>query len=170
MSSRPPPARRPAGRAARLVATLLGVGHAPVAPGTFGTLATVPLAFALWWLAHPLAMLAGAAVVTAVGVVAAGAVAREGPVQDPGHVVIDEAAGYLFACAFAPPGWITAALAFVFFRVLDIAKPFPINRLERLPGGWGIMADDVAAGLLAGALAWLATGLMGGHWGGAFAP
>ena len=167
----PRPAGLPAGRAARMVATTLGgVGLAPWAPGTWGTLATVPLAFALWATRWPLAMLVGAVVTTAVGVMAAGAVARASGTRDPSSVVIDEAAGYLLACSFAPAGWLTAVVAFGLFRLLDITKPGPIKRLERLPGGWGIMADDVAAGLLAGAVTWLAFGIARGQWGGAFAP
>lgn len=153
---------------ARVVATWFGVGLAPVAPGTFGTLAAVPLVFALWQAHVPWAVPLAALVVTAVGVACGGRVARDTGVHDPQHVVIDEVAGYLLACSFSPQGWRTAALAFVLFRILDMWKPGPIQHLESLPGGWGVMADDLGAGLLAGLLCWLSWGLLTGAWTGPF--
>jgi phosphatidylglycerophosphatase A len=81
-------------------------------------------------------------------------VARESGVEDPGHVVIDEVAGQAIALASAPlfipmSGWKYALAAFILFRAFDIIKPPPVRQLERLRAGWGIMMDDVAAGLLA---------------------
>lgn len=78
----------------------------------------------------------------------AGAEARARGREDPGPVVIDEAAGYLFTVAWLPHGPWTAAAGFVLFRVLDILKPPPARQLERIPGGWGIVLDDVAAGVI----------------------
>lgn len=158
-----PPAPAVRWSLARVVATWFGAGLAPLAPGTVGTLATAPLLFALWhvgWWCVP----AGALVVTAVGVAAGGAVARATGLKDPQQVVIDEAAGYLLACSASPAGWRTAAIAFVLFRLIDACKPGPIARLERLPGGWGVMADDLGAGALAGAITWLCWGLLAGRW------
>lgn len=132
---------------ARLVATWFGVGRAPWAPGTFGTLAAVPVVAALWWAGPWWSVLAAGGIVAAVGTVCAGIVQREGGVADPPEIVIDEVAGYLLACSLGPPGWLTAVAAFVMFRTLDILKPWPFSALERLPGGAGVMADDVAAGL-----------------------
>lgn len=151
-----------------LVATWFGVGLVPWAPGTFGTLAAVPLAFVFWHAGGPLLLAAAAVVIALAGVACSGAVVRGGPVHDPGHVVVDEVAGYLVACSLGPEGWRTAALAFVLFRVLDIWKPGPIQRLESLPGGWGVMADDLGAGALAGLLTWLAFGIAAGQWAGPF--
>ncbi|NTV81952.1 MAG: phosphatidylglycerophosphatase A, partial [Candidatus Aminicenantes bacterium] len=71
---------------------------------------------------------------------------------DPGRIVIDEVVGQLLALAFLPGAWVPVAVAFALFRFFDIIKPWPIRRLERLPGGWGIMADDVGAGLAAAVL------------------
>ncbi len=91
-----------------------------------------------------------AGIVFVLGVPAAAAAARCLRSPDPAGVVVDEAAGQLLAFAFVVPvswGWMLAGLAF--FRLFDIAKPFPIRRLERLPGGWGIMADDLLAGFYA---------------------
>lgn len=139
----------------RVLATWFGAGLAPVVPGTFGTLGAVPVYLGLWLAGLPhwsIAVAAGIAL--AIGVPVAAATALEMGLEDPQPVVIDEVAGYLTACAVAPLGWRTAVCAFVLFRLLDAWKPWPISRLERLPGGWGIMLDDIAAGLAAGLLTW----------------
>ena len=89
-------------------------------------------------------------VVTLLGIPASTIVARESGVEDPGHVVIDEVAGQAIALAFAAVfGWKYAVASFILFRAFDIIKPPPVRQLERLREGWGIMMDDVAAGLLA---------------------
>jgi len=85
----------------------------------------------------------------AVGVPAATIAARESGREDPGFVVIDEVAGQWIALLGSPPNWRHALIALVLFRIFDITKPFPARQLERLPGGWGIVFDDVAAGLYA---------------------
>jgi phosphatidylglycerophosphatase A len=92
--------------------------------------------------------------VTLIGIPASTIVARQSGVEDPGHVVIDEVAGQAIALGFAPVvfplgGWKYALAAFILFRAFDIVKPPPVRQLERLRAGWGIMMDDVAAGLLA---------------------
>ena len=147
----------------RLLATWFGSGLSPKAPGTVGTLATVPLAVALgfapFWLL-PLTALA----VTTLGVWSADVYARERGLKDPQQVVIDESAGFLWACCGGPFGWPTLLAAFVLFRLFDISKPWPVSALEKLPGGWGIVMDDVAAGLIAAALLWLGWGLFASHW------
>lgn len=83
------------------------------------------------------------------GVPAATIAERESGRHDPGFIVIDEVAGQWTALLFSPLNWRYALLAFVLFRAIDIIKPFPARQLERLPGGWGIVFDDVAAGLYA---------------------
>lgn len=130
------------------LATGLGAGLAPRAPGTFGTLAAVPFAillkslpltmFAAAWLAL---MLAGVALCQAAG--------RRLGVPDHGAIVWDEMVGYWLAVALVPLHWAWLAAGFVLFRVFDIAKPWPVGWLERrAPGGWGVMLDDVAAGAM----------------------
>jgi len=69
--------------------------------------------------------------------------------KDPGRIVIDETCGQLIALFLLPPGWKELLLAFFLFRIFDIIKPYPIKKLEALPHGWGIMADDAGAGLAA---------------------
>jgi phosphatidylglycerophosphatase A len=87
---------------------------------------------------------------TVVGVAASTIVAQQSGVEDPSHVVIDEVAGQAIALIAAPVvGWKYALAAFILFRVFDIVKPPPVRQLERLPGGLGIMMDDVAAGVFA---------------------
>lgn len=130
------------------LATGLGSGYSPVAPGTAGTVVAVPLAALLLTSAAgvQLAILAAAALVA---VWSAGvAVARTG-IKDPSIVVIDEVAGYLVAVALLPAGWPTLAAGFVLFRFFDITKPPPCRQAEALPGGLGVVADDLVAGLMA---------------------
>ncbi|HXN32382.1 MAG TPA: phosphatidylglycerophosphatase A, partial [Polyangiaceae bacterium] len=92
---------------------------------------------------------AAAAIVTLVGVWAASVVARELDEKDPQLVVVDEVAGFLVTMLpVTVPSWRTVAIGFVLFRLLDVVKPWPVRRLEHLPGGWGIVLDDVAAGAL----------------------
>jgi len=85
----------------------------------------------------------------ALGVPAATIAARESGCHDPGFVVIDEVAGQWITLLFSPADWRHGLIALILFRLFDITKPFPIRRLERLPEGWGIVFDDVAAGLYA---------------------
>lgn len=147
-------------RLARVVASFGGVGLVPVAPGTVGSLAALAPGVALLW-ASPLALAAGAAAATAAGLWAVRAARAEG---DPGWVVIDEVAGQWIALlALAAPSWLGVLAAFLAFRVFDIGKPGPVGRAERLPGAWGVMADDLLAGALAAlvvrGLVWALPGL-----------
>ncbi len=92
---------------------------------------------------------AAALLVTAIGIPAGTIVANETGKEDPQHVVIDEVAGQWIALIACPVDWRHALLALLLFRAFDIVKPWPARQLENLPGGWGIMLDDVAAGLYA---------------------
>lgn len=131
------------------VATLLGVGRSPVIPGTAGTLASLPLVL----LAAAFLPLPGYAALTLgvslLGIWAAGRAARVLGLKDPGDVVIDETAGLFVTFLGIPPGWSAAALGFFCFRAMDILKPPPARQLEHLPSGWGIMLDDLMAGVYA---------------------
>ncbi len=131
--------------AARLYATCFGLGLVPLAPGTAASLAMVLLY--RFFLSHwPTASLAALILLmTAAGVPAASACARELGQTDPRRIVIDEASGQLCVLLLAPSDWVSLGAAFVLFRFFDVLKPYPIRKLERLPGGWGIMADDLAA-------------------------
>lgn len=130
------------------LATVLGIGRIPFAPGTFGSIPGVLLALWLHYLGVPWFVEAGGIVVVfAAGTWAAGEAERYFQLTDPGPVVIDEVLGMLVTLAFIPVNATGAIVGFVAFRVFDIVKPFPARNLERLPGGFGIMADDFAAGV-----------------------
>jgi len=134
---------------ALLVASNGGLGYAPVAPGTVGTLAGLP---AFWLLAglSPAAYLLALAALTSLAVWAAGVAGHHYGVVDDRRIVIDELAGYLVTVALLPWSWLTALLGFAWFRLFDILKPPPVNWIDRhCKNGFGVVFDDVAAGLYA---------------------
>jgi phosphatidylglycerophosphatase A len=138
--------------AAKILATFFGIGLFPLAPGTMASaVAALAYRFVLHGLAWPLFFLLLAFLFFA-GAAASAAHAAALGRPDPGRIVIDEVCGQLLALAFLPAAWVPVAVSFVLFRFFDIIKPWPIRRLEKLPGGWGIMADDIGAGLAAAAL------------------
>jgi phosphatidylglycerophosphatase A len=134
-------------RLALLIATAAGVGYAPFAPGTFGAAAGLVL-----WALLPSAVLLQAVVIVVLLVVGSwsGGVAEHYFGRtDPGQVVVDEVMGMLVTLFMNPVGWGGALAAFLLFRAADIVKPYPANQLERLPGGVGVMADDLMAAVYA---------------------
>ena len=133
-------------RLALLLASVGGVGYCPVAPATAGS--AVALGIYLVMPSTATAQFGILLFVLLIALWASGRVAVRGG-KDPSYVVIDEVAGMLVACFLLPKTPGVLAAAFVLFRILDIGKWFPMKQLERLPGGWGIVADDLAAGLLA---------------------
>ena len=147
------PARRT--RWAWALGTFFGLGFLTPGPGTYGSAAAIVLWFSaihllhVGWHSQIIGTLVAALIVMRIGIPAATVVARESGRKDPGHVVIDEVAGQLFALIAIPADWGHTLVAFLLFRLFDILKPWPIRQLERLPKGTGIMLDDVAAGLLA---------------------
>jgi len=137
------------------IATFFGAGLGKPGPGTWGSIAALLLWAAFAWGAHPapqtlfLVLLAGIAVSIIVGVPAATIAARESGRHDPGFVVVDEVTGQWIALVGSRPTWQHALIALILFRLFDITKPFPARQLEALPEGWGIVFDDVAAGIYA---------------------
>lgn len=133
------------------IGSFFGIGLVGKGGGTIASALTV----GLWWLAAqstgslvlPFATAAAALAVTLVGVYVAGIMAREAGIKDPSAVVADEVAGQLIALIAAPVDWKYALAGLILFRAFDIVKPPPVRNLEALPGGWGIMMDDVAAGI-----------------------
>jgi phosphatidylglycerophosphatase A len=152
---------------AKIVATAFGAGYSPVAPGTCGTAVAVPLAWALaslsWWQFALVTVL-----VTVIGIACAHRADLAWGTHDSQRIVIDEVAGYLVTVLPVDRhGWPALVVGFVVFRFFDIVKPPPVRWLdEHLPGGWGVVLDDIAAGVMGavvmallahfGALAWLA--------------
>jgi len=147
--------------------SFFGAGYFPVAPGTAGTAAAIPL----WWaLTHvPLwAYLPITALVTLTGIAAADRAGRYYGVADSGHIVIDEVAGYLVTMAFLPRSVFAALAGFLFFRACDVLKPPPARFFDRDPrwkNGAGVVLDDLFAGVwawvLTAAAVWLYARSMG---------
>ena len=138
---------------AELTATFLGIGRLRPGSGTWGSLATV-ISWAALAYTMPLAFrlpvsIALVVFVTAIGIPAAMLVTRGSGIKDPQFVVIDEVAGQLIALIGAPLGWKSFLAGFILFRIFDILKPPPVRQLEALPEGFGIVLDDIAAGLYA---------------------
>jgi phosphatidylglycerophosphatase A len=136
-----------------MIATFFGIGHLQPGSGTWASAVTV----LLWWAAShrqqpgwqmTVALIASIAI-TLIGIPTSTVVARESRREDPGFVVIDEVAGQMIALIGVPVHWKYLVASFILFRSFDIVKPFPLRRLEELPGGTGIMMDDVGAGLYA---------------------
>lgn len=132
----------------RYIVTFFGVGYMKPAPGTWGTLATLPLALALNWLG-PWWMMGAVAIITPLGIIAAENYQNQTGEHDRSEIVIDEVIGFLIAMTWLPITWQACVLGFFLFRLLDIWKPFPIGYLDRkIPGGVGVVADDIVAGIV----------------------
>jgi phosphatidylglycerophosphatase A len=157
-----------------IIATSFGAGFSPKAPGTVGTLTAIPMA---WGLAHlgPLGFALGTLAIAAVGTWAASAFVRASGREDDQRIVVDEVAGYLVTLLPVARTPIHLALAFGLFRLFDIWKPQPVRWIDQhVHGGFGVMADDLAAGVYAaimlvaldrmGAVARLATMMKDGWW------
>jgi len=136
------------GKIALILSTWFGIGLAPVASGTFGTLAAVPLVLLFNYLGEWY----GAFALVVVIVVAIRASDRTQDLlgrTDPSEVVIDEVAGFLVTMLLLPISLVNVGLGFALFRFFDIVKPWPVRQSERLKGGFGIVVDDLSAGVYA---------------------
>jgi phosphatidylglycerophosphatase A len=136
-------------RLAVFLATVAYCGYFPIAPGTVGSAAGLLVYLLVWWTQSPLVEVGLIVVTFAVVTWAATHAERYFGAIDPGPVVIDEVLGMLVTLAFIPVGVSGALVGFFLFRVFDVIKPYPANRLEKYHGGFGIMADDFAAGVYA---------------------
>lgn len=130
----------------KTVATVGNLGYLSFAPGTLGSLIGLLL---IWGLSDASLhkQLAGCAAVVALALWSAGKAARAIGYPDPPQIIIDEVAGMMVAVVALPYTWHVMLIGFIAFRLLDILKPFPIKQIQRLPGTWGIVLDDLAAGL-----------------------
>jgi phosphatidylglycerophosphatase A len=143
-------------RLADAISSWFGCGYSPVAPGTVGSAAAIGIAlliehYAGW---KPASFAALAIVVSPLAIWASGETARHAGMKDPQFVVVDEVVGQWLTLAGAraldlKAQWIAWLAAFLLFRLFDIWKPVPVRQLESLPGGAGIVADDLMAGLYA---------------------
>jgi len=134
--------------AAKIFSTCFGLGYFPVAPGTVTSIVVALGYFFLPVLHNPVLLLTLVLLCSGIGI-RAGGVMEEHYGDDPSIVTIDELAGQWLALVALPEGVWPVVLSLVFFRFFDIAKPGPVDALQRLPGGWGIMLDDLLAGLFA---------------------
>ncbi len=147
-----------------LIATFFYLGKSPWMPGTFGSIgaAFVLLVFSLWPLTrHFWFLLFSTVAIFILGLLTAGNLAKEKGAHDPQEVVIDEVLGMFSAVLGLPLGVHSITLGFVFFRIFDTLKPYPIRKLEAFKGGWGIMLDDLAAGICANLLVRLISRITG---------
>ena len=145
-----------------LIATAGGIGLLPLMPGTWGSLAALPCAWAISALAGPAALLTAAVLAFVSGCWAASTLARASGLKDPQFIVIDEVAAQWLTLAVAPLDWRAYLAAFLLFRLFDIWKPWPVRAIERrVPGGPGIMLDDVVAALYAILLLLIGDGALG---------
>jgi len=161
-----------------LVVTFFGSGMSPKAPGTMGSLAAAIVAYPMAWLALRLfgyyyewkipiigwyvnqVFLAAALIVFFVAIPFVKKAMKDTGTEDPGWIVIDEVCGIFMSLAFYPTETIVVhpwilAIAFGLFRFFDILKPLGIHKMEKLPGAWGVMADDLLGGVYSGILLWL---------------
>ena len=136
---------------ANWLATCFQIGYLPLAPGTWGSAA----ALIAWRLLPEIELFKLSLIVIViflVGVIVSSVVSNEENNSDPSKVVIDEWVGMWIALLMIPNEWLWLGVAFILFRIFDIVKVYPANRFERFHGGWGIMMDDVVAGLYAGVI------------------
>lgn len=134
----------------KLIVSGFGLGFIPVAPGTMGAIgALVPAILILRYAAHPYVILVGLAVVfTVLGIIGSNKLQHEWG-KDPSRIVVDEVVGMWISLLWVGSGWIPVFSAFILFRFFDIVKPLGIRKTEELPGGIGVMADDILAGIYA---------------------
>lgn len=139
----------------KIIATFLGVGYFPLAPGTLTSFIIVLIyKFFLYKIAWPVYLLIFF-LFFFIGTITSSKFSSEINIKDPRKIVIDEASGQLLALFQLSSSWLPLLLSFLLFRIFDIIKPFPIKKVETLPKGWGIMLDDIVAALYAGIIIYI---------------
>ncbi|MBD3273390.1 phosphatidylglycerophosphatase A [Candidatus Dependentiae bacterium] len=129
-----------------IIATFFYSGFFPLGPGTFASILTTLILFFLPTLSF-IFSISSILILTIIGLFVSDVYAKTNGQHDPSQVVIDEVVGMWISLLLVPKSIITFLIAFLLFRFFDIVKPYPINKFEKLPGGWGIMLDDILAGL-----------------------
>jgi phosphatidylglycerophosphatase A len=130
-----------------IIGSGLGLGYSPIMPGTCGTLLGIPIFYLLK--ENNIGFIIFTLILFFIGISASNFISIKFKQKDPSFIVIDEIVGFLIAAMFIEFSILNIALIFVFFRLFDIIKPFPIKKLEKLSLGWGVMSDDVLAGIYA---------------------
>ena len=149
-------------RLALFISTFGYIGYAPIAPGTFGSAAGLAVFYAIRSTGSPTVEIGTIVVLFALGIWAGTVAEHHFGGIDPGPIVLDEVVGMLITLCLLPVNGTGAMVGFVMFRLLDVVKPFPSARFEKLPGGLGVMADDGMAAIYGNlamhAAIWLAPG------------
>jgi len=135
---------------ARLIATGFGIGYLPIAPGTWASLASLPLAWLIALNYGQMGLAIAALIALLGGIWASNTTEKLTGEKDPSSIVIDEVAGQWITLIAVAPDLMLYGAGFVLFRIFDIFKPWPVSWAEGLPGGFGVMMDDVLAGIYAG--------------------
>jgi phosphatidylglycerophosphatase A len=132
-------------------ATFFYIGHLPIAPGTWASLVTTVLVYFIkpYWQASVYMQIAAIVFIFLLGIPAASVAEKHFNKKDPRPCVVDEVAGQMVSLLLVPHSISFYIAGFLLFRVFDILKPFPVRNAEKIPGGFGIMLDDIAAGLYA---------------------
>lgn len=142
-------------RFALFVLSAFGCGFGPLVPGTYGSLAGLAIALLIPAEHWTVGIVVGVAISSALTVILGPGAIRAAGRKDPQQVVMDEVAGMMLTLLLVPgPSPVEAGCGFLFFRAFDILKPPPARQLERMPAGWGILLDDLVAGVLAMACLW----------------
>ncbi len=132
----------------RFIATAAGIGYLPLAPGTWAAVVTAIIWFLLSQSFPQLPVWQTPVIIfiIAAGIYSSGKLITEKD-KDPGYIVIDEVAGMLITLLFVPPTILNYSIGLLLFRIFDILKPFGIKKMEKMQMGWGIMSDDILAGV-----------------------
>jgi phosphatidylglycerophosphatase A len=131
-----------------IIATGFGLGYSPIAPGTAGSILAVLVAFFLFR-GSTTYLFISIILILVIGIIASSYVEKDRKSKDPSLVVIDEVAGMWISLLFVPHLWWAFLIAFGLFRLFDVVKPFPANKIQNWDGGLGIVLDDVIAGIYA---------------------
>ena len=135
--------------AAEWIGTVFYIGKLPLAPGTWASIFAVLCWYFLFQSVNPFALPAISLFLFVIGGIASDTIVKHSKERDPSRIVIDEWVGQWVALSMMPVNIRTGVVAFVAFRIFDIIKPGPVRKMEKIPGGWGVMADDVMAGIMA---------------------
>jgi phosphatidylglycerophosphatase A len=130
------------------IATGFGLGYSPIAPGTAGSILALLVAYFLMQ-DNPVYLIVATIICFGIGIVSATFVEKDRGIEDPSLVVVDEIVGMWISLLFIPIVWWMYLIAFLLFRLFDVVKPFPVDSAQKLSRGWGIMMDDVLAGVYA---------------------
>ncbi|MFC1550141.1 phosphatidylglycerophosphatase A [Candidatus Neomarinimicrobiota bacterium] len=131
------------------IASVVKIGQVPFAPGTAGSFVAMVMWYIIIDYLNPYSFILITLIIFAVGVYTSSIVVRHNNKSDPPQIVIDEWIGQWITLFLLPKSILWGFIGFVYFRVFDILKPGPVKLLDQMPGGWGIMLDDIAAGIFA---------------------